>query len=371
MAGSTRGATTIQSLVPADLRCNFSKSPLGVDAKNPELSWRLESNSRNQRQTAFQVIVASSPALLTHSIGDLWDSGRVMTNATTGILYEGKILASSQPVFWKVRVWDKDDHASAWSKPARWEMGLMSVADWQAQWLNDGKDNPKKDEDFYKDDPAPLFRKQFIIAKKVARARLYISGLGYYEASLNGQRIGDQMLDPGWTQYAERILYSTFDVTDQLRRGDNCLGVMLGNGWYNPLPLRMWGHLNLREKLTVGRPCFIARLQMDFTDGTTQAIVSDPTWKVVEGPIRFNSLYLGEIYDARREATGWDHPGFEDNKWRQAAVATEPSGTLQAQLQPPIRVTKRLKPVKLTEPLPGVFIFDLGQNFGGWVNLKV
>ena len=359
----TTALDTVVGAAVLDLMADLRKD-LGV-------SYLFISHDLHTVRAICDEIVASSPALLTHSIGDLWDSGRVMTNATTGILYEGKILASSQPVFWKVRVWDKDDHASAWSKPARWEMGLMSVADWQAQWLNDGKDNPKKDEDFYKDDPAPLFRKQFIIAKKVARARLYISGLGYYEASLNGQRIGDQMLDPGWTQYAERILYSTFDVTDQLRRGDNCLGVMLGNGWYNPLPLRMWGHLNLREKLTVGRPCFIARLQMDFTDGTTQAIVSDPTWKVVEGPIRFNSLYLGEIYDARREATGWDHPGFEDNKWRQAAVATEPSGTLQAQLQPPIRVTKRLKPVKLTEPLPGVFIFDLGQNFGGWVNLKV
>ena len=163
-------------------------------------------------------------------------------------------------------------------------MGLLAPEDWQARWLNDGRSNPIKDEDFYQDDPAPLLRKEFVIARKVVRARLYISGLGYYEASLNGGRVGNQVLDPGWTRYSACVLYSAHDVTAQLRAGTNCLGVTLGNGWYNPLPLRFWGSINLREHLTTGRPRFIARLEMVFEDGTRQTVVSDPTWKVGRGP---------------------------------------------------------------------------------------
>ena len=171
-------------------------------------------------------------------------------------------------------------------------------------------------------------------------------------------------LDPGWTGYSKRVLYSTLDVTAQLREGDNCLGVTLGNGWYNPLPLKFWAYLNLREHLTTGRPRFIARLEVEFMDGTRQAIVSDSSWKVGEGPIRLNNIYLGEKYDARLEVPGWDGAGFVDSSWRQPGVANEPLGVLQAQAQPPIRVTRTLKPVKLTEPAPGVYLFDMGQTSG-------
>ncbi len=353
------------------LRCEYQDNPLGIDVAQPRLSWVIESVRRAELQTAYQVLVASTPENLAANRGDLWDSGRVASNQNIQVEYAGQPLASQMRCHWKVRVWDKDGKPSAWSRPATWKMGLLSPQDWQALWLNDGKANPAKDEDFYKEDPAPLFRKEFALPKKIARARLYISGLGYYQASLNGKPIGDHALDPGWTGYAQRILYSTYDVTGQLRRGDNCLGVMLGNGWYNPLPLRMWGHLNVREHLAVGRPRFIARLEVDFADGTRQAIVSDNNWKVGEGPIRFNSIYLGEIYDARREVSGWDCAGFGESTWRQPGVATEPVGVLRAQAQPPIRVTRTLKPVKITEPAPGIFIFDLGQNFAGWVKLQV
>ena len=370
VSGVSRAADAPQSLAVVHLRCENSKNPLGIDTPAPRLSWKLESKIRGQRQSAYQILAAASADALTNSVGDLWDSNWVTNNETVGVAYQGQPLKSSQPVFWKVRVRDKDGHASDWSQPARWEMGLLSPSDWQAQWLNDGKNNPTKDEDFYQDDPAPLFRKPFIVSKKVTCARLYISGMGYYEASLNGGRIGDAVLDPGWTAYGQRTLYNTYDVSGQIQPGTNCLGVMLGNGWYNPLPLRMWGNLNLRKNLAVGRPRFIARLQLEFADGTRQAIVSDPTWKVAEGPIRFNSIYLGERYDARKEIPGWDGPQFDDASWRQPVVSTEPIGTLQSQSQPPIRITKILHPVKVTEPTNGTYIFDLGQNFAGWVNLR-
>jgi alpha-L-rhamnosidase len=223
----------------------------------------------------------------------------------------------------------------------------------------------------FEDNPAPLFRKEFLLAKKISRARVYVSGLGYYELRLNGQRVGDQVLDPGWTAYSKRVLYSTYDVTEQLQRGQNALGVMLGNGWFNPLPLRLWGHINPRAALTIGEPRVIVQLAVEFADGTSQTIVTDESWKVSNGPILRNSVYLGEVYDARKEQPGWDRPGFDDSGWQQAASGTEALGPLCAQTAPPIRVTRVLKPIKLTEPKPGVWIFDLGQNFAGWVRLRV
>jgi len=359
------------TLAVTDLTCEYSRQPLGIDAPQPRLSWVLHSDRLGDVQSAYQILVASSPERLAKDEGDLWDSGKVESKQSVQVVYGGRALPSSLACYWKVRAWDKSAAASDWSGPATWEMGLLAEEDWHAQWLNDGKLNPRKDEGFYREDPAPLFRKEFALTKKVRRARLFISGLGYYEASLNGQRIGDRVLDPGWTPYSRRVLYSTFDVTHHLAEGPNCLGVTLGNGWYNPLPLRMWGYLNLREHLPVGRPRFIARLEVEFTDGTRQAIASDTSWKVSDGPTRFNSIYLGEIYDASKEQTNWDRSGFVDAAWRQAAVATEPIGRLRSQSQPPIRVTSTLKSIQRTEPKPGMFIFDLGRNFAGWATLKV
>lgn len=360
------GAMTV-----SELKCEGRRQPLGIDASAPRLSWNLQSDLRGDVQTAYRILVAGSPERLAADQGDLWDSGKVTSGESLQIVYGGKPLRSRAVCYWKVQAYDKAGKASPWSDAARWEMGLLTPEDWQAQWLNDGKANPVKDEDFYKEDPAPLFRKEFTLSKPVKRARLSIAGVGYYEASLNGRRVGDQTLDPGWTKYSKRVLYSTFDVTEQLAEGQNCMGVAVGNGWYNPLPLRMWGHLNLRKHLPVGRPRWIARLDVEFADGSRQAIASDPTWKVSEGPIRFNSIYLGEIYDARKELAGWDKAGFDDAAWRQAAPATDPIGRLASQSQPPIRVTKTIKAVKVTEPAPGVFIFDLGQNFAGWARLKL
>ena len=359
-----------------NLRCEYRVNPLGIDAVKPRMSWEMvEANSkpeaRGQRQTAYQVLVASSEKLLEGDQGDQWDSGKVLSKQSLHIEYGGQPLASQRRYHWKVRLWDTAGKATEWSKPAIWEMGLLASQDWQALWLNDGKPQPTKTEDFYKEDPAPLFRKKFDLPKKVTRARLYISGLGYFQASLNGSVIGDSVLDPGWTAYAKRVLYSTRDVTDQLRQGENCLGVTLGNGWYNPLPMRMWGNLNLRDHLTNGRPRFIARLLVEFADGSQQVIVSDRSWKTSEGPILSNNIFLGETYDARKEVAGWDRPEFIDTAWRQPAEAIEPVGVLRAEEQPAIKVTRTLKVAKISEPAAGIYIFDMGQNFSGWAQLKV
>jgi len=321
---------------------------------------------------AYQILVATRPDLLVSGKTDLWNSGIVHSPNSVSAPYRGKPLTSRRVCYWKVRAWDKSGKPGPWSGYTSWEMGLLSPQDWQGQWLNDGRTNPTKDADFYQEDPAPQFRKEFGLPKKVARARLSISGLGYYEAHLNGERVGLRCLDPGWTRYSARALYSTYDVTSLLHLGANCLGVTLGNGWYNPLPLRMWGRYDLRDAMPVGRPRFIAQLEITYKDGSRQTVSSDTTWKVADGPIRFNSIYLGEVFDARRITSGWDRPGFPESRdWRQPAVATEPIGTLQAQAQPPIRVTEELKPTHITQPKPGVFIYDMGQNFAGWVRMRL
>jgi alpha-L-rhamnosidase len=353
------------------LRCEYRADPLGIDIQNPRLSWILESNVRSQRQTSYQVIVASKQQNLHKGYGDLWDSGKVNSNESLHVVYKGKALKSEVRCYWKVRSWDKDGKVSKWSKAAWWEMALLNSDDWNGRWINDGKKNPEKEMDFYSQDPAPLFRKDFELDKSIRKARLYISGLGYYEAYLNGKRVGDYVLNPAWSVYSKRVYYNCYDVTKQVNMGRNCLGVMVGNGWYNPLPMRMWGYLNLREHLTVGRPRLIAQLNVVFADGSKKSIVSNESWKFTDGPVLRNNIYLGEVYDAQKEKPGWNTPGFDDSDWVNAKLAPEPIGRLQAQPLPGIKATAVVKPRKIIRPEQGTFIFDMGRNFAGWASIKL
>ena len=227
-----------------------------------------------------------------------------------------------------------------------------------------------------KNDPAPLFRRSFGVDKPVKRARLYAAGLGYYELRMNGRALSDHALDPAWTRFESRVYYTCHDLTDAFQSGENVLGAMLGNGWFNPLPMRMWGRINLRDHLAVGRPQLMAQLIIEYEDGSTQTMASDGAWKVTHGPILRNSVYLGEKYDARLEQPGWDRPGFDDSDWSPASAANSNRsrhvpGELRALPIPPIRVTAKLTPVSVSEVAPGMYIFDLGQNFAGWVRLRV
>ena len=204
-------------------------------------------------------------------------------------------------------------------------MGLIEPTDWRAAWITQRRDEPIVSKTLFDRDLAPLFRKEFDLKKKIKRARIHVSGLGYYELYLNGNRVGDHMLDPGWTTYSKRVLYSTYDVTEQLQRGRNAVGVMLGDGWFNPLPLRMWGSLNLREHLTVGEPRLCLQLMVDYADGSSETICTDESWRVGPGPLLRNSVYLGEVYDARKEQPGWNRAGFDDSGWSKPAPPMNPS----------------------------------------------
>jgi alpha-L-rhamnosidase len=358
-------------MIPTNLQCEYLTNPLGIDCPRPRLSWALESGRRGDTQSAYQVQVASSVERLRRGRPDLWDSGKVTSSQSLGIAYDGQPLGTGARAWWRVRVWDGAGKVSRYSPPAWWEMALTAPTEWRARWIADSRPEPQSDAERFGDNPAPLFRREFSLGKEIRRARAYVTGLGYYELYLNGQKVGDQVLDPGWTTYSRRVLYATHDVTTLLRRGANAVGLLAGNGWYNPLPLRLWGRINLREYLPVGPPRVLLQLEVEYADGTRERLVTDEHWRVGDSPILRNSLYLGEVYDARQEQPGWAQPGFDDSAWRPARIATEPVGPLQAQTAPPIRATETLRPVAVSEPQPGVFIFDLGQNFAGWVTLRV
>ncbi len=360
------------------LRCESFRDPLGIDSARPRLSWRLQPthpDARGLRQMAYEVRVASTPEIL-EGRGDLWDSGFVESAEQLEIEYDGEPLTSGLGCHWKVRVWDGAGNNSPWSMPAHWEMGLLGESDWHGDWIDAGEPEPASRAEFYADHPAPLLRREFELTKPVARARLYAAGLGYYELRLNGDKVSDHVLDPAWTSFAKRVPYTSHDVTAMLRPGGNGLGAMLGNGWFNPLPLQMWGRINIREHLVTGQPRLIAQLRIDYEDGTSESIGTDDSWTHHPGPIMRNSVYLGEAYDAREEQPGWDLPDFDADAWLPAVSVADrpgptPLGPLQSQAVEPIRITDRLRPVRVTEVSRGTFIFDMGQNFAGWARLRV
>jgi alpha-L-rhamnosidase len=520
---AARAAVTVEHL-----RCEYLDNPLGIDATEPRLSWNLASSERGEQQSAYQILVASSAAKLAANKGDLWDSGRVESDKSIQIPYAGKPLTSREECFWKVRVWNQNGDASAWSEPARWTMGLFNPEDWGAKWIGlDGDASPVylqgtnwiwypegtankevpvgnryfrrafvlpsdrkikqarylatadnqckafingrdiggrdsyrtvKDSDLtfdlhpgknllavvgmnkghepnpagivgiltvefdhgpplviLTDDkwkasdkevpgwntnasfddskwkaarvtgpvgmepwgdvrapenrrlPARYLRKEFASDKGIRRATVSYSGLGLSELYLNGKKVGDEVLSPGATEYPKRVLYVTHDVTDQLKRGANALGVILGNGRFYSMRSKVYSGMP-----HYGFPKLLLNLHIDYDDGSVQEIVSDGSWKLsADGPILANNEYDGEEFDARKEFAGWTEPGFDDTKWQAAKQVDAPEGVVAAQMIEPIRVVETIHPVKITEPKPGVYIFDMGQNMVGWCQLKV
>ena len=340
-----------------ELRCEYRTNPLGIDAPRPRLSWMLESASRGALQSAYQVLVSSDPARLAADRGDMWNSGKVRSRQSMQIEYSGAPLTSNAWLYWKVRVWDETGRASPWSAPAHWSMGPMG--NWTAKWI--GWPRQVKGSG-----PLPLLRKEFRVAAPVRRASVHISGLGFFELSINGRRVGDHVLDPGWTNYRKSVFYVTHDVTTYLRRGGNAIGVMLGNGMYN-----VAGGRYAKFTGSFGEPKAIVQLRLEYADGAAEEIGSDASWKSAAGPISFSCIYGGEDYDAKLEQPGWDRPGFDDSGWEAAALVDGPGGRLAAQNAPPIKVTQIFKPVRVTEPGKGIYVYDLGQNFSGWPALKV
>jgi len=345
---------------PIELTCEYAKNPLGIDTLEPQFSWVLASTKRGCRQTAYQILVASNEEKLKNDIPDKWDSGKVTSDESVNITYGGTSLVSGEKCYWKVRVWDQDEEVSPYSSPATFEMGLLKKSDWHGVWIGAEKGIS-----------APLLRKEFNIEKTITRARAYICGLGFYELYINGRRVGNHVLDPATTDYDKRLLYVPYDVTHLLKPGRNAVGVILGNGWFCEPP-----EFDIAPGRRIGyrygdSPRVIIQMNLTFNDGSTSSIVTDKTWRTSSGPIVKNDLYGGETYDARLEKPGWNRTGYDDSDWVEALAKEAPGGTLEAQIMPAIKVIQTKKPVNLTNPKTGIYVYDFGQLFGGWVRLHV
>ncbi len=337
--------------------------PLGIETPSPMLSWVLYSDGENQIQTAFEILAASSCKLLGEGHADLWDSGVIESGSSIQVPYGGKILASGQECWWKVRIRDGEGCWSGWSSSGFFETCLDAATGWKARWIysveTDVSEIPA---------PAPLFRYSFVLDRPVKKARAYVCGLGYSELRINGSKISDDLLSPPFTQYDKTVLYCTYDVTAALAKRENTVAVILGNGWYNCFTPEVW---NYRQAPWRHHPKLLLQIQITFEDGTIQTIVSDCGWKVSDGPIVFDGLRNGEYYDARLEKAGWDKPGYDDSQWKNAKIAKSPGGTLRPAPLPPIRLAGTIKPVSLNEVKPGVWVYDLGQNISGWAQIRV
>lgn len=521
----------VDSLAVGQLRCEYRVDPLGVDVPQPRLSWIVESAQRGQTQTAYQVLVATTAENLQADRGDLWDSGKVASDETTCIVYQGKPLASHTRCYWKIKVWDRGDKASTWSQPAFWSMGLLHQADWTAQWIgydkarqvdlidaplegakwiwhgadpvlkapkgprlflstltlpedakiekaellaagddtmrfvintrmatghepghggwktiravdvahhlhpgrndirvevtngmegpagliakltvttSDGRRITHVTDDSWKSTTSPgaywhnreidatgwptcrilgdfgmapwgkaklaqllvppvsYLRTSFRASKPVRAATLYATALGNIDVNLNGQRISDEYFTPGWTDYTKRVYYRTYDVTKLIRQGDNALGAVLADGWYS-------GHIGWgRIRDHYGKqPRLRGQLHIEYADGSTDVVATGPNWKATTGPIREGDFLMGETYDARMELTGWDSPGYDDSRWDLVAVGSEMSPVVQWHPGPAVQAYEEFKAKTITEPKPGVYVLDLGQNFAGVPRLTV
>ncbi|MCF7731317.1 MAG: glycoside hydrolase family 78 protein [Akkermansiaceae bacterium] len=429
------------------LRCEYLVNPSGIQVTRPRLSWTIESTVRGERQTAYQILAASSAKLLEEDKGDLWDSGKVAGDATHQIVYSGSKLASRASGFWKVRSWDKDGKPSAWSQPAAWTVGLLEASDWSAKWIDaaiirkdpaagvpapviqgavyeagDGAGSldvtgqlvkqaaggeftvAVKNDSFGKDPafshvkhlrvkyvyqgkpgertflensvfrfPAdlttppsvPYLRKSFTVGKPVARATIYATALGIYELRLNGRKLGDHFLAPEWTDFAKRLRYQEYDVTASVAEGANVIGAQVANGWYS-------GHIGNGGFQYWGKsPALFAQLEIVYTDGTLERIVTDGTWRIHESPLLATDFMLGEDYDARLKIRSWDGPAFDDSEWARVVERQEAARILDGQVMEPIRQLAEIPAKTLKEPKPGKWTYDLGQNLVGVVRLKI
>jgi len=379
LSGPAAGAGAAEPASPVavtGLACEFLSDPLGIDVAQPRLSWRIESSARGARQTAYQVLVASTPQALGEDKGDLWDSGKVASDATAHVAYAGKPPASHQQAFWKVRVWDAAGNPSAWSAAAKWSMGLLDAAEWKAAWI--GSDAAKPAEmpwvkiapgsaagKVYL--PATYVRKDFLVPASAApvRAVLYVTTLGVVEPHLNGRRVGDEYFTPGWTDYKQRLYYRAYDVTGLVKAGPNTIGAILGDGWFR-------GNVSNKGQNQYGHKTrLMAQLHLFGADGTQQTIASDATWQAGFGPILESDMQAGETYDARREVPGWDEPCFSARRWPAVDTGAEVKPKIEAYPGVAVRKIAEIKAVAVTEPRPGLYVVNMGQNFAGWVRLAV
>jgi alpha-L-rhamnosidase len=370
-------AINAQKLEVTNLRCEYRENPLGVDAGKPGFSWELQSTQQNVLQAAYRILIAGDSLLLQKNMADTWDSKKIISGTSIQVKYNGPALQAAKKYFWKIMVWDNKGNAGKWSDAAYWQMGLLNKAGWKnAKWIgyapmpDSNKIIPYAHGDGKpawgtRRDVLPMIRKSFLVTKPVKSATVFICGLGHFDMSINGKKAGDHFLDPGWTQYSKHALYVTFDITSQLQQGNNAIGIMLGNGFYY-----IGGERYRKLTGAYGYPKMICRVIIEYADGSTNEMVSDGSWKTAPSPIIFSSIYGGEDYDANLEQYDWNKPGFDDSKWAPVIITNGPP-ELDAQTAEPLKVMQRFAPVNKKLLKPGVWVYDLGQNFSGIPSITV
>jgi alpha-L-rhamnosidase len=333
------------------LRIEHASQRLGLGTAQPRLSWQIESVQPGWRQAAYALRVNNAD-------GTRYDeTGQIHSDQSILVAWPFAPLRSRQQISIQVKVWDTTGQESAWSTPLTIEMGLLEAADWEAQFIS-----PGWDEDTSIDQPCPMLRREFLLRPGLVHARLYTTALGVYEAEINGLRVGESILEPGWTSYHHRLCYQTYDVTALLEVGANAIGVWLGDGWYR-------GRLGWKDQRNVygERLAALAQLELRYADGSIERIVTDEAWRATTGPLRASSLYDGEDYDARQELQGWSSPGYDDGAWAGVQVLPHERSALVAPLGPPVCCTETVAPVAITTSPSGRTIVDFGQNLVGRV----
>ncbi len=340
------------------MRCEYAVSPMTVDTQSPRFTWTYDC-ADGFVQASYRLAVATSAEAL--AAPDVWDSGEVASSDSFAAMPDEGLLKSRTPYWWQVTASDAEGRRLT-SPVARFETAILSTDEWQAVWITDAHDR-----DYV---PAPMLRKSFEVKKGLQSARLYVSAAAYARTRLNGEAVSENRLDPGYTHYDKRNLYAVHDVTRLLRKGENVLSAVLGNGFYNEIqPVATWNFENARWR---NRARMICELHLDYADGTHETVCSDGTWRTTaDGPYVSNNIYSGDVYDARREIDGWEKPGFDDSSWAPASEVEAPSPLMKAQTAPAVRATRELKPVAVQSFGDTVYVFDFGTNITGVCRLEV
>ena len=342
------------------LVCEYHESPIGIDVESPRLSWQIQTDSQNWVQSAYEIRVADSKKKLQGGEDLIWSSGQVESDESVNIVYGGPALKSMQRVYWQVRVWNNKNRASSWSAPAFWEMGILDKAAWTASYIAMDDITTEK-----KSHPAQYFRNEFKTSKPIKSAKVQVTALGLYELYLNGKKVGNDLFTPGYTTYNKRLQYQTYDVTNMLQT-NNAIGAILGDGWYR-------GNIGWKgDYAFYGKQLgLLVQLNINYTDGTKETIVSNGDWKASYGPILESDMYNGEIYDARLEMDGWAESGFPDDQWTKVEILEHSKEIMVAPQGPPVKAIEEIKPKKLITTPKGEVVLDLGQNIVGWARMKV
>lgn len=347
-----------QNLTVGSLTCEHKNNPIGIGVTQPRFSWKLNSPSRNILQSAYSLEVAADERFSRSNI--VWQTGTVKSGQSVLVVYSGQPLRSGQKYFWRVKIWDNNGKESKWSETGTFETGLLSVSEWKAKWIELERDTVRYS-------PSPHFRKEFSVGKQVAGARIYITSHGFYELHLNGKKVGNEVFTPGWTSYGKRLQYQVYDVTGQVVKGDNAIGVVLGDGWYRGT--LAWGN---NWAIYGKRLGLLLQIKITYTDGSESLVVTDESWKGNnDGAIRMNDIYNGEVYDARKKLTGWNLPGFDEKNWTGVRIGNYPLNNLVATEGSPIRKIEEINPKKIFRTPKGSLIVDMGQNMVGWIRLRV